>query len=139
MNWHLLRLTRDIFCLKDLDDFVEAALLFYSGKNILDGSPLPLRLEKDNDPRLVTSPLKFPGKLAIDILNNRLFISDSNHNRIVGSLSYILMLFKSLFSTVFFNLKHFIDIMKRNKCLKIQTSKRSENENLNYFIDIMKN
>ncbi|KAL5135899.1 Protein SUPPRESSOR OF QUENCHING 1, chloroplastic [Glycine soja] len=33
-----------------------------------------------------TSPLKFPGKLAIDVLNNRLFISDSNHNRIVSSL-----------------------------------------------------
>lgn len=73
--------------MKDLDDFVEAALLFYSEKKILDSRPLPLRLEKDNDPRLIASPLKFPGKLAIDILNNRLFISDSNHNRIVGSLS----------------------------------------------------
>ncbi|XP_038878874.1 protein SUPPRESSOR OF QUENCHING 1, chloroplastic [Benincasa hispida] len=68
---------------KDLDDFVEAALLFYSEKKILDSRPLPLRLEKDNDPRLIASPLKFPGKLATDILNNRLFISDSNHNRIV--------------------------------------------------------
>ncbi|GFS30721.1 haloacid dehalogenase-like hydrolase family protein [Actinidia rufa] len=43
----------------------------------------PNGLEKDNDPRLLTSPLKFPGKLAVDVLNNRLFISDSNHNRIV--------------------------------------------------------
>ncbi|TYK10299.1 NHL repeat-containing protein 2 isoform X1 [Cucumis melo var. makuwa] len=68
---------------KDLDDFVEAALLFYGEKKILDSRPLPLRLEKDNDPRLIASPLKFPGKLAIDTLNNRLFISDSNHNRIV--------------------------------------------------------
>ncbi|KAH9755575.1 protein SUPPRESSOR OF QUENCHING 1 [Citrus sinensis] len=68
---------------KDLDDLVEAALLFYGKKKLLDNTPLPLSLEKDNDPRLFTSPLKFPGKLAIDILNNRLFISDSNHNRIV--------------------------------------------------------
>ncbi|KAL5783728.1 hypothetical protein ACOSP7_008757 [Xanthoceras sorbifolium] len=68
---------------KDLDDLVEAALLFYGGKKLLDNAPLPLSLEKNNDPRLLTSPLKFPGKLAIDILNNRLFISDSNHNRIV--------------------------------------------------------
>ncbi|GLT71599.1 hypothetical protein SLA2020_436050 [Shorea laevis] len=68
---------------KDLDDLVEAALLFYGRKKLLNNKPLPLRLEKDNDPRLLTSPLKFPGKLAIDILNNRLFISDSNHNRIV--------------------------------------------------------
>ncbi|KAI3918261.1 hypothetical protein MKX01_041581 [Papaver californicum] len=68
---------------KDLDDLVEAALLFYGEKEILDSSPLPLLLEKDNDPRLLTSPLKFPGKLAVDLLNNRLFIADSNHNRIV--------------------------------------------------------
>ncbi|XP_024024937.1 protein SUPPRESSOR OF QUENCHING 1, chloroplastic isoform X2 [Morus notabilis] len=68
---------------KDLDDLVEAALQYYSRKKILDNTALPLRLEKDNDPRLVLSPLKFPGKLAIDVLNNRLFISDSNHNRIV--------------------------------------------------------
>ncbi|XP_021772395.1 NHL repeat-containing protein 2-like isoform X1 [Chenopodium quinoa] len=68
---------------KDLDDIVEAALLFYGERKMLDNSPLPLRLERDNDPRLLTSPLKFPGKLAVDVLNNRLFISDSNHNRIV--------------------------------------------------------
>ncbi|KAK9084377.1 hypothetical protein Scep_030848 [Stephania cephalantha] len=68
---------------KDLDDFIEAALLFYGEKKILDNNPISLSLEKDNDPRLLTSPLKFPGKLAVDILNNRLFISDSNHNRIV--------------------------------------------------------
>ncbi|KAL3349804.1 hypothetical protein AABB24_022728 [Solanum stoloniferum] len=68
---------------KDLDNLVEAALLFYGKKKLLDSKPIPLRLEKDNDPRLLTSPLKFPGKLAVDVLNNRLFISDSNHNRIV--------------------------------------------------------
>lgn len=68
---------------KDLDDLVEAALLYYGGKKLLENTPLPLKLEKNNDPRLSTSPLKFPGKLAIDVLNNRLFISDSNHNRIV--------------------------------------------------------
>ncbi|KAJ8752307.1 hypothetical protein K2173_003943 [Erythroxylum novogranatense] len=68
---------------QDLDDLVEAAILYYGGKKLLDTTPIPLRLEKDNDPRLVTSPLKFPGKLAIDALNDRLFISDSNHNRIV--------------------------------------------------------
>ncbi|KAL5983467.1 Protein SUPPRESSOR OF QUENCHING 1, chloroplastic [Asimina triloba] len=68
---------------KDLDDFVAAALQFYGEKKILDKSTIPLALEKDSDPRLLTSPLKFPGKLAVDALNNRLFISDSNHNRIV--------------------------------------------------------
>ncbi|KAL2932437.1 Protein SUPPRESSOR OF QUENCHING 1 chloroplastic [Bienertia sinuspersici] len=68
---------------KDLDDIVEAALLYYGERKMLDNTPLPLRLESENDPRLVTSPLKFPAKLAVDVLNNRLFISDSNHNRIV--------------------------------------------------------
>ncbi|KAL8130547.1 hypothetical protein V2J09_019702 [Rumex salicifolius] len=68
---------------KDLDDLVDAALSFYGRKNMLDDSPLPISLEKDNDPRLLTSPLKFPGKLAVDLVNNRLFISDSSHNRIV--------------------------------------------------------
>lgn len=71
---------------------VEAALLFYGRKKMLDNAPIPLSLEKDNDPRLVTSPLKFPGKLAIDVLNNRLFISDSNHNRIVGSLCAVFII-----------------------------------------------
>lgn len=71
---------------KDLDDFLEAALLYYGKQNKLDNTPISLSLEKDNDPRLLTSPLKFPGKLAVDVLNNRLFISDSNHNRIVSRL-----------------------------------------------------
>ncbi|KAL6901972.1 hypothetical protein ACP4OV_004848 [Aristida adscensionis] len=68
---------------KDLDEVVGAALEFYEEKKLLRSDPLPLALEKDKDSRLLTSPLKFPGKLAIDVQNNRLFISDSNHNRIV--------------------------------------------------------
>ncbi|KAJ0979952.1 hypothetical protein J5N97_015426 [Dioscorea zingiberensis] len=68
---------------RDLDYFIEAALQFYGEKKLLENKPIPLQLEKDNDRRLLASPLKFPGKLAIDVLNNRLFISDSNHNRIV--------------------------------------------------------
>ncbi|KAK1401847.1 protein SUPPRESSOR OF QUENCHING 1, chloroplastic [Heracleum sosnowskyi] len=68
---------------KDLDSLVEAALLFYGRRNALSSTPIPLSLEKDNDPRLLASPLKFPGKLAVDVYNSRLFISDSNHNRVV--------------------------------------------------------
>ncbi|VAI06337.1 unnamed protein product [Triticum turgidum subsp. durum] len=68
---------------KDLDDVVGAALEFYDERKLLQNNSLPLALEKDRDGRLITSPLKFPGKLAIDVQNNRLFISDSNHNRIV--------------------------------------------------------
>ncbi|ONL97369.1 Chloroplast protein HCF243 [Zea mays] len=68
---------------KDLDEVIGAALEFYEEKKLLQNDPLPLALEKDKDSRLLTSPLKFPGKLAVDVQNNRLFISDSNHNRIV--------------------------------------------------------
>jgi hypothetical protein len=53
---------------------------------LLLNDPLPLALEKDKDSRLLTSPLKFPGKLAVDVENNRLFISDSNYNRIVSTV-----------------------------------------------------
>ncbi|WVZ56717.1 LOW QUALITY PROTEIN: hypothetical protein U9M48_007207, partial [Paspalum notatum var. saurae] len=67
----------------DVDEVVGAALEFYEEKKLLRNDPLPLALEKDKDSRLLTSPLKFPGKLAVDVQNNRLFISDSNHNRIV--------------------------------------------------------
>lgn len=75
-----------VFLFQDLDDLVDAALQFYGEKKLLENTRIPLALEKDSDRRLLSSPLKFPGKLAIDVHNNRLFISDSNHNRIVSFL-----------------------------------------------------
>lgn len=75
----------NLFFLQNLDYLVEAALQFYGEKKVLNSSPLPLSLEKDNNNRLLQSALKFPAKLAVDLLNNRLFISDSNHNRIVST------------------------------------------------------
>jgi hypothetical protein len=68
---------------QDLDGLVEAALEYYGEKKQLNPQPLTQTLEKDKDSRLVNSPLKFPGKLATDLVNGRLFISDSNHHRIV--------------------------------------------------------
>ncbi|BBN12735.1 phosphoglycolate phosphatase [Marchantia polymorpha subsp. ruderalis] len=68
---------------KDLDDLVAAALQYYGEKGLLNDKPIPEALEKDKDSRLVASPLKFPGKLATDLANQRLFISDSNNHRIV--------------------------------------------------------
>ncbi|KAH7443198.1 hypothetical protein KP509_02G025300 [Ceratopteris richardii] len=68
---------------KDLDEFVNASLQYYGNKNLLSDRPLPETLEKDKDVRLVSSPLKFPGKITTDLANGRLFISDSNHHRIV--------------------------------------------------------
>lgn len=81
---------------QDLDNFIDAALQFYGEKKLLESTRIPLALEKDNDPRLSTSPLKFPGKLAVDVLNNRLFISDSNHNRIVRILVFPFIIYQSM-------------------------------------------
>lgn len=48
----------------------------------IDRTPLDLKLEEES---LVNSPLLFPGKVLADEENDRLFIADSNHNRIVIS------------------------------------------------------
>ena len=73
-----------LYKFQDLDDFISAAFQYYKTKNLLDYHPIPVLLEKDKDTRLVSSPLKFPGKLCTDLANNRLFISDSNYHRIVS-------------------------------------------------------
>ena len=66
------------------DDLIAASLDYYGQKGVLDRSPVPLSLEREKDARLVKSPLKFPGKIATDLANGRLFISDSNNHRIVS-------------------------------------------------------
>ncbi|ETX04284.1 MAG: hypothetical protein ETSY2_29680, partial [Candidatus Entotheonella gemina] len=48
--------------------------------NILNRIPLQYALEKD---RCLSDALSFPGKVEADEASNRLFIADSNHNRIV--------------------------------------------------------
>jgi len=66
---------------QDLDVLVSVALEYYAQD--LNATPLPLTLEKDKDVRTVQSPLRFPGKIALDVAGQRLFISDSNNNRVV--------------------------------------------------------
>ncbi|GAB4822761.1 hypothetical protein N2152v2_009807 [Parachlorella kessleri] len=68
---------------QDLDDLLAAALDFYGEQGLLDDSPLPLALEREKDPRLASSPLRFPGKVATDLEGGRLFIADSNNHRLV--------------------------------------------------------
>ncbi len=65
---------------KDIIDACIAACLQHYPADVFKHEPLPIALERDKSP---PSPLRFPGKLAIDSANERLFISDSNHNRIV--------------------------------------------------------
>jgi DNA-binding beta-propeller fold protein YncE len=53
---------------------------YYRKKGLLDEKPLHFNLERF---RATQTPLRFPSKIAADEAGNRLFISDSNHNRIV--------------------------------------------------------
>ncbi len=66
---------RDIL-VKVIDELIAEA----SNAGILDRTPLQFALEKD---RVVHNALSFPGKIEADAASNRLFIADSNHNRIV--------------------------------------------------------
>ena len=59
---------------------ISAALDFYPADSFRH-DPLPVQLESEKNP--LKSPLRFPGKLAIDTTGRRLFISDSNNHRIV--------------------------------------------------------
>ncbi len=62
------------------DAYLSGMVAYYDGldPNIIDRSPLDLALEGAGDPG---TPLLFPGKVLAD--ENRLFIADSSHNRIV--------------------------------------------------------
>ncbi|CAG9461274.1 unnamed protein product [Pedinophyceae sp. YPF-701] len=68
---------------EDLDVFLTAALQYYGERGLLDATPLPSALERDKDPRLAASPLRYPGKVCLDPAGERLFIADSNNHRIV--------------------------------------------------------
>mgnify|MGYP003998638641 FL=1 len=63
-----------------IDACITAALAFYT-KDIFRHDPVPMSPEKNK--KRIDSPLRYPGKLAIDPDGKRLFISDSNHHRIV--------------------------------------------------------
>ncbi|MBX7169027.1 MAG: redoxin domain-containing protein [Pirellulales bacterium] len=63
-----------------LDDFFKQALPYYRAKGLLDETPLHFALARA---QAEATPLRFPGKLLADEAGDRLFISDSNHNRIV--------------------------------------------------------
>jgi thiol-disulfide isomerase/thioredoxin len=53
----------------------------YGDAGVLNLAPLP-QIQPELDSAEVT-PLRFPGKVLADAAGNRLFVSDSNHNRIV--------------------------------------------------------
>ena len=63
-----------------LDAFLQQAIPYYKNKGVLDETPLRFDLEAANAKK---TPLRYPGKILADEKGNRLFIADSNHNRIV--------------------------------------------------------
>lgn len=65
---------------EDLDQIMRQAIPYYEKKGQLDRTPKTFKLEASKQAAL---PLKYPGKILADEPSNRLFIADSNHNRIV--------------------------------------------------------
>lgn len=63
-----------------LDKIIGDVISEYRSKNLLSEKPLPILLEKG---KKGPSLFSFPGKVLADEISNRLFIADSNHNRIV--------------------------------------------------------
>lgn len=63
-----------------LDAVLKASIPYYAQQGTLNRTPMKFDLLADKqDP----TPLRFPGKILADEASNRLFIADSNHNRIV--------------------------------------------------------
>jgi len=60
--------------------FLKSQIASYRRRDALDESPLRFELERY---RAKAPPLEFPGKVLADEASDRLFIADSNHNRIV--------------------------------------------------------
>jgi len=65
-----------------LEEIVGKLVTYHRAKGTLDETPVQFEQESA---KLKPSPLRFPGKLLADEPGNRLFIADSNHNRIVIS------------------------------------------------------
>ncbi|MFO0428023.1 MAG: thioredoxin-like domain-containing protein [Planctomyces sp.] len=66
---------------RELFDTVIAKLIEYSrAKGVLNETPMKFDLEAD---KATPTPLRYPGKVLADTASDSLFITDSNHNRIV--------------------------------------------------------
>src|SRR5206468_8477589 len=63
-----------------LDKTIGSSIQKLDAQGKLNHQPLKLALEKD---KVQDKALSFPGKIIADADNNRLFISDSGHNRII--------------------------------------------------------
>lgn len=77
---------------EELDAVVSKGVAYYRSKGLLDEKRLRFDLERFS---AAPTPLRFPGKVLADEKSSRLFIADSNHNRIVvagldGKLQHVI-------------------------------------------------
>jgi DNA-binding beta-propeller fold protein YncE len=63
-----------------LEKVIDRLIAYHKAKGTLDETPVRFDLERN---KAKASSLKFPGKILVDEPGGRLFISDSNHNRLV--------------------------------------------------------
>jgi thiol-disulfide isomerase/thioredoxin/DNA-binding beta-propeller fold protein YncE len=68
------------FKAEQVDQILKAAIPYYRENKLLNETPIKFALERENEE---ATPLRFPGKILADEAGGRLFITDSNHNRIV--------------------------------------------------------
>ncbi|NQT37297.1 MAG: redoxin domain-containing protein, partial [Planctomycetes bacterium] len=65
---------------EQIDEAIKLGLPYYDGRKLLDRTPMRFAREKAPE---TDSPLRFPGKVLADGASGRLFIADTNHNRVV--------------------------------------------------------
>jgi DNA-binding beta-propeller fold protein YncE/cytochrome oxidase Cu insertion factor (SCO1/SenC/PrrC family) len=63
-----------------IDEVLSAAIPYFAGKGELKRSPAQFALE---EARRANTLLSFPGKISADEKRNRLYVTDSNHNRVI--------------------------------------------------------
>lgn len=68
------------FPLEPVDELIGRLVAEFGQKGLLDLRPLPVKLERDKEK---DGALSFPGKVLADQKSGRLFIADSNHQKIV--------------------------------------------------------
>ena len=67
---------------EDLDRYFKRVMPYYRARGLLNEKPINFELEAS---KVEKTQLRYPGKVLADEAGGRLFISDSNHNRIVTS------------------------------------------------------
>lgn len=63
-----------------IQELIGGSIRYYRDRKLLDETPVRFELHEFT---AESTPLRYPGKVLADPAGNRLFISDSNHNRIV--------------------------------------------------------